>query len=126
MSRKRDYIPYKERLAAALARLLPPEIERELRAMRVTADAIIALFNMDHIVLHALDGTDDWWNLDPKEVASHKEKSRRDTSIVAKVKRIEPKWNEFMAKMARPDKGRDRSSKKPRRSFKPRKPKILR
>lgn len=95
MNRKRDYIRYEERLAAALSRLLPPEQEKELREKRVPAKAIISLFQNDHIVLHALGGSDKWFNLDPKIIAPHREKSRRDTSIVAKVRRIEKepeKW----------------------------------
>lgn len=49
---------------------------------------MIALFQFDHIVLHAMEGEDRWWNLDPLEIAPHREKSRHDTSIVAKAKRI--------------------------------------
>lgn len=88
---ERAYIPFPERLAATLACLLPQEQRDQLRRAKVAAQAVISLFNFDHIELHALDGSDLWWNLDPKEVAPHKEKSRGDTSIVAKSKRIRRK-----------------------------------
>src|ERR1700730_3303621 len=83
--RKRSYIPFPERLAAALACLLPAEQRDDLRARKVPAEEVLALFNFDHIVLHAFDGEDRWSNLDPKLVAPHREKSRHDTAIVAKV-----------------------------------------
>lgn len=89
MSRRpRKHISLTERLAAALACLLPQDQRDDLRARKVTAKTVLALFEMDHIVLFALGGSDHWSNIDPKLRAPHREKSRRDTSIVAKVKRI--------------------------------------
>src|SRR5258708_446450 len=86
--RKRAYIPKDEKIAAALAPLLPLHEQRSLRRAKGPASTVIKLFHFDHIVLHAHGGSDKWWNLDPMQVAPHKEKSRRDTSIVAKVDRI--------------------------------------
>ncbi len=40
-------------------------------------------------MLHCMDGSDLWWNLSPRLRAEHAEKSRRDTAIAAKVKRLE-------------------------------------
>lgn len=95
MSRRpRAYIPLTERLAAALACLLPQEQRDDLRARRVPAKAVAILFDVDHVVLYALGGSDAWWNLDPKIRAVHREKSRRDTSIVAKTKRLAAKTAE--------------------------------
>jgi hypothetical protein len=88
MPRKRKYIPLTERLAAALACLLPQAQRDDLRARKVPAKAVIGLFDQDHIVLHAFDGSDRWHNLDPKIRAPHRIKSAGDTAIVAKVKRI--------------------------------------
>lgn len=88
MSRKRGYVRMEDKLAAALACLLLQEQRDELRRGKVPAADILALFEWDHIVLHAHDGSDLWWNLDPKLVAVHREKSRRDTAIVAKVRRL--------------------------------------
>jgi hypothetical protein len=86
--RPRKYIPYPERLASALACLLPQEQRDDLRARKVPARVVLALFDQDHVILHALGGTDDWWNITPRLRAEHREKSRRDTAVVAKVKRI--------------------------------------
>lgn len=89
MSRPRKHIPLTERLAMALACLLPQEQRDDLRARKVPAKSIISLFEADHIVLHALGGSDFWWNLHPTLRMQHREKSRRDTSICAKVKRLQ-------------------------------------
>lgn len=86
---KRHYIPFPDRLAAALACLLPQGQRDQLRADRVPAEQVIALFEQDHIELHALGGSDAWWNLHPTLKQEHRTKSARDTSIVAKVKRLE-------------------------------------
>jgi hypothetical protein len=111
MSRKRAYIPYPERLAAALAELLPAEVAIELRARQAPARAVIRLFTNDHIHLHALGGSDKWWNLHARlrgvEVLT---KNARDTSIVAKVKRIDKKWGPFMAAIAAGQKPPKRTS----------------
>jgi len=92
---RRDYIPYPQRLAAALACLLPPMRRDELRRHKATAADVIAHFQFDHIKLHALEANDPdrdrWFNLDPKEVGPHRIKSARDTAIVAKVARIRVK-----------------------------------
>lgn len=124
MSRPRSYIPFSERLAAALVRLLPAETEKELRAARVPAATIIAMFHMDHIVLHAFDGADLWWNLEPKLVIVHQEKSRRDTSIVAKVRRLTKAQQESRHRMLAKSSGdsereRPRKQKIPSRRKKP-------
>lgn len=86
--RKRAYIPLPERLAAALAMLLPADLRDVMREDRLPAKAVLQLFQFDHGVLHAHGGADKWWNLTPMTFAKHREKSRRDTSIVAKVDRI--------------------------------------
>ena len=107
--RKRSYIPYPERLAAALVCFLTQEHRDELRRNRVPAKVIISLFTNDHIVLHALGGSDKWWNLDPRIRGEElKKKDNRDTSIVAKVRRI----------IANPDKWRaiTKSKRRPRRA----------
>ena len=84
----RKYVPYPERLAAALACLLSQDVRDEMRRHKVPATAVLRLFEWDHIHLFSLGGSSDWWNLDPKMKAVHREKSRKDTGIAAKVKRI--------------------------------------
>jgi len=93
--RARKYIGLREQLAAALSMLLPPEQNKALREARVPAKTVIALFSPDHGHLHALGGSDKWFNLYPMLRAPHKEKSRKDTSIVAKVDRLAPAHEEF-------------------------------
>ena len=94
MSRPRKYIPLPERLAAALACLLPQEERDELRRAKVSADKVIARFQIDHIGLHCFEepDRDRWFNLDPKLIATHREKSRRDISIAAKVARLRQRY----------------------------------
>lgn len=99
--RARKYINLRERLAAAYAMLLPQEQRDELRARKVPAKTVMALFTDDHGHLHALGGSDRWFNLTPMLREPHKEKSRRDTSIVAKVDRIDETRREHLAAMAR-------------------------
>ena len=96
---ERRYIPFPEKLASALACLLPQEQRDALRADKVGSQFILNLFQFDHIVLHAQGGADNWWNLDPKQIAEHREKSKRDTAIVAKSKRIVRKQEAHKAKL---------------------------
>lgn len=86
--RQRKAIRKDEYLAAALSLLLPYEERTALRRAKEPAKTILAMFSPDHIELHALGGADSWWNLHPTIREVHKEKSKRDTAIVAKVKRI--------------------------------------
>ena len=108
---KRRALRLSDQLAAALACLLPKELREELRQRQAPTQEVRALFEMDHIVLHAQGGSDEWWNLDPKLKAVHREKSRRDTGIVAKGKRIERKWQAFMSAVAKGRKPPKRKSK---------------
>lgn len=108
--RARKYISLRERLAAALSMLLPQEQRDELRASKAPAKTVIALFHTDHNILHALGGADRWWNLTPMLRQPHKEKSRRDTSIVAKVRRVSKEHQEFRRNLLK-SKRRKRKSK---------------
>lgn len=92
MRRKRKHISLKTQLASALACLLPQAERDAYRAARVPAETILRLFSPDHIHLFALGGSDAWWNIDPKLRPAHAEKSRRDTGVVAKVKRLQAKY----------------------------------
>ncbi len=115
--RARRHISLSERYAAALACLLPAELRDLYREEKVPAATIIAQFEIDHIVLHAFDGSDLWWNLDPVLKPAHREKSRRDTSIVAKAARIDTKWKDFTAAMATGHKPPQRMTRWPKRKF---------
>ena len=70
------------------------------QAKLMTADQMIALFDMDHDALHALGGSDDWWNFTPRLRPEHREKSRKDTSIVAKSKRLAKQHQQHLARLA--------------------------
>jgi len=83
----------------------------------MTADQIISLYHFDHGILHAIEPINEPWNLTPRLIAAHREKSRRDTSIVAKSRRIDKKWSEVTAAMARGRKPPRRASKWPRRKM---------
>lgn len=85
---KRRKIPLGEQLAAALSMLLPQALRDEMRREKATAREVRELFQMDHNVLHSMGGSDLWWNLTPMLRELHREKSRGDTSIAAKSKRI--------------------------------------
>jgi hypothetical protein len=89
--RKRKYISLSQKLAAALACLLPQKLRDEVRTKKIPAAEVIGMFEWDHVHLHSLGGSSDWDNLDPKLKADHREKSRSDTSIAAKVKRLQAK-----------------------------------
>ncbi len=117
MPRKRDYVRLPEKLAATLACLLPQEVRDDLRNRKVPAPEVISLFNFDHIVLHAFDGSDLWFNLDPKLIQPHREKSKKDTSIVAKAKRIDKKWAEFTSKVLAKPQSIEKKHKWPKRKF---------
>ena len=95
MSRTRKHISLTDKLAATLACLLTQDHRDDLRSRKVTASEVISLFQFDHIALHAFDGSDEWHNLDPKLFAIHREKSKKDTSIVAKARRIDKKYPKY-------------------------------
>lgn len=111
--RKRKYITLPERLAAAYLMLLPQDVRDDLRARRVPAKRIIAMFTDDHGVLHAFGGADKCWNLTPRLRGPElKAKDSNDTRVVAKVRRLEPEWREFTRKMARKRPGAGRKKRK--------------
>lgn len=91
MKRKRKAIKSKDKLASALAMLLPQSERDRMRRGQLRAEYILSLFEFHHIVFHAHGGSDDWWNLHPMDKDEHRARSkglRSDTSVVAKVKRL--------------------------------------
>jgi hypothetical protein len=85
-----------ERLAAAYIALgLVPEPLRSAG----TAKEITGYVEADHNVLHALGGDTRPQNLNLLPKPHHREKSRRDTAIAAKVKRIADKHAEFRRRL---------------------------
>ena len=103
MKRKRKYIPYPDRLAAALVELLPVEMQIELRARRAPARAVIRLFTNDHIILHALGGSDKWHNLHARlRGPVVLKKNATDTTVVAKVRRVASAHRDFVRRVFGP------------------------
>lgn len=98
-TRPRKYVAIREKWAAALSMLLPQTQRDELRERKAPAKTVIGLFDQDHVVLHALGGEDRWWNFTPMLRAPHREKSRRDTSIVAKVDRLSATQEDFQRRV---------------------------
>lgn len=99
---KRRRTPSKdERIAACLLMLRRGDgsflIPEPLRSSG-TADAICKFVDWDHGHLHALGGDTKPQNITPRRREDHKEKSRKDTGIVAKSKRLAKKHNEFNVK----------------------------
>lgn len=80
----------------------------------MTAVEIIGCFEFDHIVLHALGGSNHPTNLVPRPVAEHRAKSGKDTSIVAKVRRIAPEHEVFRRKMLVTAQPEDAAPEKPK------------
>jgi hypothetical protein len=120
--RMRDYIPLTERLAAALACLIPPIRRDELRRERATAKYIISLFTYDHIHLHSLGGSDHWYNLDPRlRGPALKAKDSADTTRVAKVRRLEAEFQDFRRRVLGVHKKRKAAPRWPKRKIRNRK-----
>ena len=82
---KRAHVSLKTKLASALLALGHVDYSH---AKGMTADQIISLYAWDHGILHAIEPIDSFWNLTPRLIAEHREKSKLDTAIVAKSKRI--------------------------------------
>ena len=105
---KRRHINLTTKLASALLALgdIPYE-----DAKQMTAEQIVSLYELDHGILHGIEPNDAFWNLTPRLIKPHREKSKRDTSIVAKTRRIEKepeKWRE----LTKPKKSRPRPKRR--------------
>lgn len=83
---KRKKIGLEVKLASALLTLRDIPYED---AKLMTAAQICSLYQFDHHpVLKAHDGPDEPWNLVPRLILPHREKSKKDAGIIAKVKRL--------------------------------------
>jgi hypothetical protein len=89
---KRQRINLTTKLAAALLALRDengtPLIDYE-RSKKMAAAEIVAFFQFDHYpISHAIKPIDEAWNLRPMLLRPHREKSRKDAGVIAKVKRL--------------------------------------
>jgi hypothetical protein len=122
----RRHIPLEQRLAAALACLLPQDERDKLRAAHASASSVLRLFTDDHIGLHAFCARDrdKWWNLDPRRRGPDlKAKDRTDTSRAAKVKRIRldaDRW--AVGRLLKPKKRAKKKKSRWQRPTEPRRP----
>jgi hypothetical protein len=112
----RAYIPYPERLAAALlARGEIPYLDAKL----LTAEQLNSLYQFHHNIRHAEDGSDHFSNLEPMLIATHRERTRKiDVPAIAKGKRLTLKHEEFRRRLLAKDAGIARPpSRWPRRKM---------
>lgn len=97
MSKRKDYIPLREKLAAALSTMLVEgadgTLERaipEADARKMTADQVISLFHFDHGVYETWGGATAHHNLTPRFIRQHREKTAMiDRPRIAKASRVE-------------------------------------
>lgn len=81
----RAHISLRTKLASALLALghIPYD-----EAKLLSEDQVLSLYQWDHGILHSIEANDAFWNLTPRLIAEHRAKSRKDTTAVAKVKRL--------------------------------------
>jgi hypothetical protein len=62
-------------------------------AKLMTEDQLLSLLHWDHNILHETGhkDRDKYWNLTPKLIKEHREKTKQDAKVVAKGKRIRAK-----------------------------------
>ena len=115
----RAHISLRTKLASALLALGHVPYDD---AKQMTADQIVSLYQWDHAVLHGVEINDAFYNLTPMLIAPHRAKSRKDTGIVAKVKRLEKMRAEAQQRLLgkEPGKSARPKSKWPKRKIKSR------
>lgn len=100
MSKVRGHISLTTKLAAALRDLLKIPYEH---AKAMSAEQILSLVQWQHIVPHALDGSDEHWNLEPLLIGAHREITAKvDIPRIAKTKRVEREHEDFVRRMLTP------------------------
>lgn len=112
----RAHINMETKLASALLALghIPYD-----DAKLMTARQVCSLYAFDHNILHAIEANNAFWNLTPRLIVAHRQKSKRDTGIVAKAKALTKDQEDFRRKaLARPcGQKRERSSRWPSRKI---------
>ena len=100
MSRKREYISLKTKLAAAIGALFLTYEERT----KLSEDQVLSLCVWDHDPIpHAHGGPDSHDNLTPRLIAEHRVKTATaDTPAIAKARRIGKAETEFRARLLAP------------------------
>lgn len=109
MSRKREYISLKTKLAAAIGALFLTYEERT----KLSEDQVLSLCVWDHDPIpHAHDGSDSHENLTPRLIADHRAKTaKQDVPAIAKGRRVAKAEEAFRARLLTP-----RDERPPRKS----------
>lgn len=79
-------------------------------AKKMSAAQLCSLYHFDHGILHGVEINNEFWNLTPRLISPHREKSRTDTGIVAKIKRLARANDAAVNRLL----ARDRGEQKPR------------
>lgn len=111
---ERAHISLLTKLAACIVQL--GLVDRDA-AKAMTAKAIVGMVDFDHIVLHALTRDDHATNLRAMLRAEHREKSRGDTTILAKCKRVSTQYELHCAEMRRKMIGTPPKQERPRKRW---------
>jgi len=94
----RKHISWKTRCAAALASSCPCCGHHYIfydDCKVMTEDQYLSLFHWDHNMFHESGNPDidKYWNLSPMLIKAHREKTKRDATVIAKGRRIRA-WND--------------------------------
>jgi hypothetical protein len=110
------------KLASALLQIKgddgQPLIEWE-HAKQMSAEQIVSLFQFDHYpIRHEAGGPAEPWNLVPRFIPAHRDKTKKDVGEIAKIRRVSREHEEFVNRLLTPrDQRKPRKSKWPKRKM---------
>jgi hypothetical protein len=109
------------KLASALLQIKgedgQPLIDWE-HAKLMSSTQIVSLFQFDHYpIRHEAGGPAEAWNLVPRLIVAHREKTKKDVGEIAKIRRISREHEDFVKRLLTP-----RQDRKPKRSKWPKRP----
>lgn len=86
-------------------------------AKLLSSTQIVSLFQFDHYpIRHEAGGPAEPWNLVPRLIVLHREKTKKDVGEIAKIKRVNRAEEEFRQRLLTPrDQRQRRKSRWPRR-----------
>lgn len=113
MTDRRHHLSLTTKLASALLHMVRQDEDGKFvpviphtEAKTMTADEIVARFDFDHVVFHAIGGDIRPSNLTPRLRAEHRDKTAKvDIPAIAKVKRLSKSEEEFRARITARDRG---------------------
>lgn len=110
------------KLASALLQIKgddgQPLIDWE-HAKLMSSTQIVSLFQFDHYpIRHEAGGPAEPWNLVPRLIMPHREKTKKDVGEVAKIRRVSREHEDFVKRLLVPrDQREPRKSKWPKRKI---------